>query len=92
MRTKYEAATSPGAMLKTLRLTAGLTQAQAADAMGVGRTSITNMENGDQPITVNGLERLANSVGLEVVVTFQPATANASFSRGQSGPSAGSDS
>lgn len=59
-----------GAMLKVLRKRHGMTQAQVADAMGVVRTSVTNIEAGRQLLSVETINAYAAAIGYEVRVRF----------------------
>lgn len=48
-----------GANIRQLRNGAGLTQEALGDRVGLTRTSITNIENGNQPVSAWLLRRLA---------------------------------
>ena len=52
--------------LKAARVAAGLTQVQAADASGVGRTNITGFESDTKTPTLATLYKLAEAYGVDV--------------------------
>ena len=52
-----------GEVLRKARSDAGLTQQQVADRVGLTRTSITNIERGNQHIALHQLFLLASAVG-----------------------------
>lgn len=58
-------------LMLEIRKLAGMTQGDVAEIIGLGRTSVTNIEKGNQPATVENLELLAAHLGLEVVVTVR---------------------
>ncbi len=49
----------------------GMTQGEVATAVGLSRTSVTNIETGKQGVTLEVLDKLANHLGLEVVVEIR---------------------
>src|SRR5690242_113789 len=51
-----------GRQLREARDDAGLTQGQLADAVGLSRTSITNIEAGTQPVALHMLFALSRAV------------------------------
>lgn len=55
-----------GRKLKLKRERAGLTQVQLSEAIGMSRTSITNMEAGKQGPTIYGLVQIARAIGCPV--------------------------
>ncbi len=55
-----------GERLKQLRLDAHVTQAQLAEAVGVLRTSVTNIEAGRQKPPLHLLYRMCVALGVEV--------------------------
>lgn len=61
-----------GAMIRLWRNTRGMTQAQLAKASGFERTSITNIEQGTQRVTVEKLGHIAEALDVELVVAFRP--------------------
>lgn len=61
-----------GQVMRTLRKGAQVTQADIADAMGLERTSVCNIEGGIQALTIEKLHAFAERVGVEVVVSFRP--------------------
>lgn len=54
-----------GRSLRAARGDAGLTQRQVAERVGLTRTSITNIERGNQHIALHQLFLLAGAVGVE---------------------------
>jgi transcriptional regulator with XRE-family HTH domain len=61
-----------GERLKQRRLEAGLTQAQLADAAGVLRTSVTNIEAGRQKPPLHLLYRMCVALDVEVSSILPP--------------------
>ena len=59
-----------GKHLKAMRKMARLTQAQLAPLAGLNRTSITNIERGDQTLSVQTINAIANALGYDVRVSF----------------------
>jgi transcriptional regulator with XRE-family HTH domain len=51
-----------GDLLRQKRVAAGLTQEELAVCLGLGRTSVTNIEKGRQPITLAVLYDLARAL------------------------------
>lgn len=51
--------------LMTLRNEAGLDQAEVAEALGLARTSISNIENGKQPLSLDKVAPLAKLYGIK---------------------------
>lgn len=65
-----------GQLVRTIRQSRGLTQAELANRVGLSRTSVTNIEAGTQAVTLAGLFELAR--GLEVdAVDLLPESATA---------------
>ena len=62
---------SLGPTIKALRKMAGLTQAQLAARAALERTSITNIERGNQIVTERTLNAIADAMGYTVHVTFR---------------------
>ncbi|MEN8115013.1 MAG: helix-turn-helix transcriptional regulator [Actinomycetota bacterium] len=60
-------------VIRELRLTAGLTQAELAHAAGTSQPTIAAYESGRKSPTLRTLTRIARAVGLETVVNFTPA-------------------
>jgi DNA-binding XRE family transcriptional regulator len=60
-----------GANFKALRKMKGMTQAQLAQAVGLERTSITNIEKGNQTLTDVMATRMAEVLGYRIVVKFE---------------------
>lgn len=55
-----------GARLSRARQAAKITQEDLARAVGLSRTSITNIEKGRQPVQIHVLIRLADALGVSV--------------------------
>lgn len=51
-----------GARLKSLRVKANLNQGDIAQNVGLSRASISNIENGRQPVTIQTLWRIAQAL------------------------------
>lgn len=66
-----EHAEAPSLLLQTLRKRAGMTQAAAAKVMGVERTSVVNMEARNQIVRFEYLDKLADFLGVELVLTIR---------------------
>lgn len=62
---------SLGPTIKALRKMAGLTQAQLAAKAGLERTSITNIERGNQILTERTMNAIAEALGYTAHVTFR---------------------
>lgn len=60
-----------GTKIKTLRNQAGLTQKQLAEQVGLERTSITNIEAGNQKLHVDSLTAIAAALGYRMVFKFE---------------------
>lgn len=58
-------------LLLELRLQANMSQGDVAEVIGLTRTSVTNMEGGRQPVTIEAVDSLAQHLGLELVITVQ---------------------
>ena len=59
-----------GVRVRTARLTAGLTQRQVAEQLGMRRTSITNIEAGQQKLPLHLLYRLCFVLRIEVTAVL----------------------
>lgn len=59
-----------GAVLRELRLGSRATQADIAGAMGVERTSVCNIENGMQALTIEKLVDFANHLNLDLTFSL----------------------
>ena len=71
-----------GGMIKAMRKSRCWTQAELAAASGLERTSITNIERGNQMLTVRTINAIADALGYEVRVRFvRKEPANAAMSR-----------
>lgn len=60
------------AVLRKLRQGANVSQAAVAEAMGLERTSMCNIEGGSQAITIEKLHDFAECIGVDVTVSFKP--------------------
>lgn len=67
---------SIGVALRLLRIGAGMTQNEVATVIGMERTSVTNMERGNQIVMLHKINQLAEYLGAEVEITFRPVTPN----------------
>lgn len=61
-----------GALIKEVRQRRGYTQKQVAEAVGLERTSITNIEGGNQLLTIETLVRLAHALDMELTIKLEP--------------------
>jgi transcriptional regulator with XRE-family HTH domain len=59
-----------GQIIKALRKMRGMTQAELAVRVGLERTSITNIERGNQALTTLTINAIAAALGYEVRVQF----------------------
>jgi transcriptional regulator with XRE-family HTH domain len=59
-----------GKHIKAMRKMARMTQAELAKFSGLERTSITNIERGNQQLTSRTLNDIADALGYEVQVKF----------------------
>ena len=57
--------------LKKLRETAGYTQAEVADVLGVTRSAYSNYEIGDREIPYDVIENTSNLFGCEMIDLFE---------------------
>lgn len=64
--------TKVGAGIKQLRNARGLTQAQLAELVGVERTSITNIEKGQQRLGLDLLDKIATALGMRLTMRLEP--------------------
>lgn len=72
-----------GALVRSAREGRGLTQADVAEKLGMSRTSVTNMEQGNQPVSLATLYHLADILDVEPVdlLPAQPTTIEDEISR-----------
>lgn len=56
-----------GLLIRKARVKAGLTQQQLADALTISRTSLTNIEKGNQRLLVHVLMDVADSLGIKPI-------------------------
>lgn len=71
----YHAAKSAfewGERVRTEREAAGLTQAELADAIGTSQPAIARLEAGGVNPSLDTLARVAQALGLELIVEFRP--------------------
>ncbi|MBB4910579.1 transcriptional regulator with XRE-family HTH domain [Actinophytocola algeriensis] len=54
-----------GSRLRAIRVARGLSQEDFADAAGVHRTYMGGLERGERNITLRGLERVAERIGVD---------------------------
>lgn len=59
-----------GATVRRLRESRGMTQAELAERVGLGRTSMTNLERGNQNPPLSLLPRLARGLGVAMRELF----------------------
>lgn len=59
-----------GGIIKAMRRQCGMTQKQLADMVGLERTSITNIERGNQVLSVTTITSIADALGCDVKVRF----------------------
>lgn len=64
-----------GLLIRKARVKAGLTQQQLADALLISRTSLTNIEIGNQRLLVHVLIDVANSLGTKPIQLLPSPTA-----------------
>jgi len=60
-----------GATIRAIRRTQHMTQGTLAKASGLSRTSITNIENGNQTLSVTTVNSIAKALGYWVKVQFK---------------------
>jgi len=60
-----------GPMIKALRRGRDMTQAELAARVGVSRSSITNIERGNQILTETTVKAIAEALGYRVAVKFE---------------------
>ena len=63
------------ARLKEARAAAGLTQEQAADALGIPRTAVVQIESGNRAVSTLELDKLAQLYSRPIASFFEPAPA-----------------
>lgn len=61
-----------GAIIRQLRLEAGLSQEDFADRCGLHRTYIGCVERGEKVITIETANKIAGALGLSLAQLFQP--------------------
>jgi transcriptional regulator with XRE-family HTH domain len=62
-------------MFMSLRKMAKLTQFEVSELLGIGRTSVTNIERGKQAVTIEQLDKLAKGSGYQVCIEIKPLSA-----------------
>lgn len=63
---QHPVTTAFGAALRARRLQRGLTQAELAEIAGLNRSYISEVENGQQSISLERADRLAKAVGSQL--------------------------
>lgn len=56
-----------GTLLRKIRLSKGLTQAQVAERIGEGQSYVSKYENGEQRLDLLELERICISMGVKLI-------------------------
>lgn len=56
-----------GTLLRKIRLSKGLTQAQIAERIGEGQSYISKYENGEQRLDLLELEKICSSMGINLI-------------------------
>lgn len=69
-----------GRQIRQARSRAGLTQQELGDEVNLSRTSITNIESGNQPVTAWLLQMAADVLGCDLT-TLLPTSADSQRSR-----------
>lgn len=59
-----------GGIIKAMRRQCGMTQKQLGELVGLERTSITNIEAGNQVLSVTTITAIADALGCDVKVRF----------------------
>jgi transcriptional regulator with XRE-family HTH domain len=67
-----------GAELKRVREALRISQKEVADAVGLERTSITNIERGRQKLSLVTFKAIADALGMEIVIHLKPKAVAAS--------------
>ena len=63
------------AMIRKLRLSRGMSQAELARRIGTQQSAIARLEGGDENITLSRLQRVASFLGAEVNIHLKPRAA-----------------
>lgn len=63
-----------GSEIRKMRERRGLTQLQLADAVGMSRTSITNIEQGNQRLAVTALAAIAEALQADLFIELRSRT------------------
>lgn len=61
-----------GAELKRVREALRINQSEVAKAVGLERTSITNIERGKQKLSLVTLRAIADALGMDVIIQLKP--------------------
>jgi transcriptional regulator with XRE-family HTH domain len=61
-----------GTRIKHLRTARGMTQKELAGRVSLERTSITNIELGNQQVSVAKLQAIGQALGYRVQIQFEP--------------------
>lgn len=67
-----------GKMIRFLRRQQNMTQGALADRIGLSRTSIVNIEAGNQTLTTNSINAIAEALGYRVRIKFEKVAVPAS--------------
>jgi transcriptional regulator with XRE-family HTH domain len=59
-------------MVRVMRQTAGLTQLELAERLGMNRSNLSNIENGTQPVTIRNIYHISRACGFMIKVKFVP--------------------
>jgi transcriptional regulator with XRE-family HTH domain len=65
-------ATRVGAIIRRLRLEAGLSQEAFADLCGLHRTYVGCVERGEKVITIETANKIAGALGISLAQLFEP--------------------
>lgn len=57
--------------LRKMRESSGMSAPELADAAGVGRPTVWRIENRNKPMDISTLEKLANAMGYDLLITFK---------------------
>ena len=61
-----------GDVIREAREAAGLSQRELADRMGMAQPNLVPLERGRKSPTVRTLEKMADALGCDLVISFQP--------------------
>lgn len=60
-----------GKMIRVLRRQQNMTQGALADRIGLSRTSVVNIEAGNQTLTEHTINAIANALGYRLLIKFK---------------------